>query len=335
MGQIITAGATLAAGLRADFAKTYDQNYQGIVQDMGDLIQLGVPSNKLKELYAYYLSTIYPSLWRRGETRKSKGFESIGFDVINKKYQTKIEWFKDDRDDDQIGKLFPRAIEAGKNFATLSERIFFQILQATTDTDLLEAIPNAPDGAAIFATADGAGNDRFGVSSGNLLSGTGVASAATIRADFWKAIEQFTLFEDTEGQPLWDKRTIDQGTTILYAAGNEQAFSEAFLQSITLATVVGQTYNVGGAGVHNVTSAAGKKFRLIGTQRISGNDWFVFLDKAPLKAVFQQVRKPVTALTQVVENSDVARDKNIESVMWDSREGYGVNVPYQAIKIDN
>ena len=43
-------------------------------------------------------------------------------------------------------------MRAGAAWATLDERICFQLLTGNVDNDLLPSIPNAPDGQAIFSS---------------------------------------------------------------------------------------------------------------------------------------------------------------------------------------
>lgn len=335
-GQVVISAATLTAGLRADFADTYKAKYKQIAGRLGRIMKLGVPSDKLVELFAYYKSAPHPARWPRGDKRRSKPFGSVQFSVQNYDWSGQVEWHENDRNDDQTKSLYEQAQDAGSNFAHLDERILFQLLLSSTDADLLPAIPTAPDGAALYATTAG-GVNRFGASSGNLLSGNGVGTAAVVRADFWNTIEQFKLFQDTEGQPLWDEATLDGGYTIVYGAANEEIFREAFIQGRTLAPQknVGGSENVGGAAVTNTILESGLQLNLWSTQRITDNDWFVFINNSQVKALFQLERMPLRSITRTMENSDIARDTKIESVMWDARRGYGINIPYQTIKVNN
>jgi hypothetical protein len=335
-GQIVISGATLTAGLRADFAETYKAKYKQVAARLGRIMQLGVPSDKLVELFAYYMSAPHPARWPRGENRRSKPFGSVQFSVQNFDWSSQVEWHENDRNDDQTKSLYTQAQDAGSNFAHLHERIFFQMLLAAADADLLPAIPTAPDGAALFATTAG-GVARFGATNGNLLPGNGVGTGEVVRTDFWTTVQQFKLFQDTEGQPLWDDATLDGGYTVIYNAANEKIFREAFLQGRTIAPVknVGGSENVGGAAVTNVILESGLEIILWGTQRITDNDWFVFLNNSPKKATFQLERQALRSIARTMENSDIARESKIESVMWDARYGYGVGLPYQTIKVNN
>ena len=332
-GQTILAANALTAGLRADFAATYRQQYRFVRERLARIMMLGVPSDKLTELYAYFESAPYPIRWPRGQTISSKPFKSVQFSVTNVDWARKIEWHKNDREDDQIRSLFDQARQLGANFATLHERVFFQLLTNTTDSTLLATIPNAPDGAAFFATT-AAGANRFGVSGGNIVTGTGVATSGAVRTDFFSAISRFKRFQDTEGQPLLEEGVLDQGISVIYGATNEQIFREAFIQSRTVqATAAGQAST--GAAVTNIVLESGLNLKLWSTQRITDNDWFIILEGTQIKPVFQQEREALKEHVETMDNSDYARRTKIESIQWDARYGYGINIPYSAIKVDN
>ena len=334
IGQTVVAASTLTAGIRADFANAYKSSYEASKSRLAGVMDLGLPSDKLTELFAYFESAPYPRLWKRGDAISSDEFGSVGFNVTNRDWGIRIGWHENDREDDQTRSLMDQAREAGRNFGTLPERIFFQILLNSTDNNLLPAVPLAPDGAAFFSTTSGAGSARFGITNGNLLTGSAVASSAAIRNDFFSAIEQLRGFQDTQGQPLWNDNILDGGFTVVYGVHNDQVFREAFQQGRTIAGALTSTSN---AAVTNIIMESGLNVDLWSTQRIpSGNDdWYVFAKDAPHKPVFQMVRRPLRESFGNMDNSDSARETKIEHVQWDSREGYGLMLPYQSIQINN
>ena len=222
MAANVIAGATLAAGLLSTFRRVYMQNFQGISSRLPRVMRLGLPTNKLVEVYGAFQTAPYPVRWNRGDPISSKGMKDFGWQTPNYDWGRRIKWHENDRMDDQTQSLYEAATALGKHFATLDERVFFQMLLGSTNADLLPAVPNAADGSALHAAS------RYGVGAGNILSGTGVASAATIIADFYNAIEVFRQFQDTEGQPLWDEDLVKAGFVVIYNFANDQAFREAF-----------------------------------------------------------------------------------------------------------
>ena len=325
----VYAAATLTAGLRADFWETYRITYGDVETRLSDVVNLGVSSDKLTEIYGYFESAPYPRHWPRGQGVPSKAFKSVQFNVTNLDWGRRVPWHVNDRMDDQTQSLFQMARMAGEHWATLPERVFFQILTGTADAELLPAIPLAPDGANLYSATDGGGNPRFGVAGGNTFAGTGVATGAAVRTDFFDAIERFRLFQDTEGQPLWDDSIVDQGYVCFFNVANWRVFAEAFQQERTAELVAAGA----GAGVTNIILASGVKVEMRPTQRIVGNNWIVFLKGSKLKSVFQQVRQPLFESNATWDNSDMVRDTGEEYIQWKSREGYGVLLPYQTIQI--
>lgn len=326
-GQIVVSAATLAAGIRGEFSKTYASSFEASSSRLNSVMDIGITSSQLTETYAYYTSAPQAKIWRRGEAIQDEAFTSVAFSCTNLDWGIKVSWAESDREDDQTRSLMDRARDAGRSFGQLNERCFFQLLLAATDADLLQAIPNAPDGAALYATTAG-GAARFGIASGNLLTGTGVASSAAVRTDFFSAIEQMRGFQDTKGAPLWSDSSFN-GYTVIYGVHNEEVFREAFVQGRTLD---------GGAAVSNVILDSGLKINLWSTQRVpAGDDDFYVFANVPggRRALFEQTRRGLRETWAGMDNSDEARATKIESVQWDQRSGFGVALPTATVKVNN
>lgn len=319
--QVIAAN-TLTAGLRATFADTYKMQYEVIRSRLGNVMELGLASDKLTEIYGYFESAPPTRRWARGDTISADEFGSRQFSVTNLDWGIQVNWMEQDRQDDLTKSLLDRARDAGRSFAALPERVFFQILRGVVDNDLLPAIPTAPDGLAMYAA------NRFGLVAGNIAPGTG-ATTANVRTDFFTGVEQIRAFQDTQGQPLWPDAVLDGpgGWTCVYPLHMDQQFRECFIQSRTADN---------NAAVTNIITESGLKVNLWATQRLpAGNDdWYLFAP-VPQKALFQQVRMPVRESFANFDNSDQVRQTKVEYVQWDSREGYGLTLPYQTVTINN
>jgi hypothetical protein len=319
------AQEALTLAVRNEFADTYTNTYAGVLENMSPVMELGIGSNQFKEIYAYAESSPFPRRIPEGEALHTKAYRYRSYEIVNYTWGTGVEWLRKHAQYDQLGTVERDARRSGANFATLPERVFFQLIRQATDSDLLPSIPNAPDGAAIYATTAG-GAARFGATNGNLLTGSGVATAQAIRDDFYSSVEQFHLFQDTEGEPLLPPGDLDAGFTIFFGAANMQIFNEAFFQVRSLD---------GSVTPSNVILDAGITVRLIPTQRITDNDWFVFANGVDLKPIFEQVASPLIEMPYDESNSDRARDYQISGVKWIADRGYGVNLPYGTIKVNN
>lgn len=327
----------LTAGLRAEFVNTYRQRYDGVIKRMGNVMTLAIPSDKRAEIFGYYETAPYPRVWNRGDPAHYGTFDSKQWTVANLDWQSGVMWHEDDEQDDQLQALVPQAQSAGDKFATLDERVFFQILTAGTDANLLASIPNAPDGVDLYNATDGAGGDRFKVSGGNIVSGQTLTTAAGIRAALFTAVlGRYASFKDTQSQPLFDMDSIlAGGFTVFYAVGQEQLVREAVVQSRTLQLHAGTstTDTTAAAAVTNIVLESGLRFELVPTQRLSGTTMYVFANGVDRKAIFSLSRQPLRMHPWGMENSDQGRNMKERGTIWECRRGYGVGLPYATIQI--
>jgi hypothetical protein len=321
----VIAGASFAPGLKTEFLNTYAFVYDGIKGGLSKIMRLGIPSDKNQETYFFWESAPHVKRWIRGNTMPSKNFRGISYVAPNYEWAQSIPWHFADRQDDQTRSLPDQARKMGKSFALLEERVAFEII--TNTASLLPSIPLAPDGQALYSTVGAGAAARFGATNGNSLTATGVTVAA-YQTDFFTMMSQFRKFQDTEGQPLWDEPTLDGNVKIYFAAGaNEENFKKAFAQGITHSLLSGT-----GAGATNIMLDAGYKVKALPTARLTGNSWYGFLEDADVKAIFSQLRQPVSEIISTFENSDTTRKTGMEEFSMWARFGFGVSTPYATIK---
>lgn len=330
-----SAAALLTAGLKATFMDTYDATYQGLQTSvLGEMMHLDLPSDKLTELYAYTESAPQPVRVPRGHTMPHKGIKSVGFSVTNYDWMMAIDYHANDVADDQIGALRPRVESGARNFALLNERVFYQIITNTVDSDLLDVIPSAPDTGALYATTVNGAN-RFGAVNGNLLTGNGIGTAQAVRNDFMAVRSQFGLFQDTNGVPWHPDSVFHAGFVVLYNIANERIFQEALAQNPTFQSQISGG-SIAAAAVQNVvTATAGLPVKLYGSQRITDNSFYVFLVGDPRKAVFSQQRMPVQIVHRTEAVSDSARESLVLGINMRARKGFGVRLPLNTVKVSN
>ena len=323
------ASQVLANGLRTEFADTYSavQNRQADSR-LSLVMDLSIGATNRQHEFGYFEAAPHMEFWRRGDSIPTDAMGSVQFTVPVYTWARRIPWHKEDRKDDQTQSLFEVARMAGQSAALLPERFFFDLITGNTNT--LPAVPTAPDGAAMFATTAG-GVNRFGVSSGNLLTGSGIATTAAILGDYYAAIEQFLLFQDGKGQPLLAPELVDQGVVIVHAAADLEAFEEAFLQKRqgSLSADTGSPSNIVQDASRNVT--------LWASSRLATGDYYIFLKAAPKKPTFLLDREGVQEFTSLEgdNNSDHTRSTGEEYIQWERRAGAGIALPYGAIKVNN
>jgi len=319
----VQANAALTAGLQATFAHTYAESMKPSVDRMRLVMDLDQAATARVTPLGYFGSAEYPEHWPYGEDIPEGTNEAIGYTVTIRRWAKRIKWFRDDVTDDLTYTLKQRATQLGEHYGTLHERVFFQLMQGTVDPRLLPAVPNAPDGAAFFATVAG-GVNRFGVASGNLLTGNGVADVASILRDYYLAMAQFVRMLDTKGQPLHQPGVGDRGVLVIYGAANKEIFERAFYGSIQQGVW---------AGISNPAKDTGKNFTLWETSRITTNDWFVFLTGSALKATAEFTKLALEQTEADWSNSDEARTQDIGYIQAKARYGYCINLPYQGIQV--
>jgi len=327
----VIASQVLANGLRTEFADTYSaiQNRQADSR-LSLVMDLSIGATNREHEFAYFEAAPHMAQWSRGSSIPEDAFDSVSFTTPVYTWGRRIKWHKEDRKDDQTQSLMDIARMAGQSAALLPERFFFDLLTGGTDT--LPAVPNAPDGAAFFATLAG-GSNRFGVSSGNLLTGNGIASVSAIRTDYYNAIEQFKQMQDGKGPPLLSDEAIDSGVVGVHSAADTEAMEEAFMQrrqGEVLGTDAGTTPS-------NLVQDASRNVTLWGSQRLATGDWYVFLRSPAKRATFMLDREGITEYSSLEgdNNSDHTRTTGEEYVQWERRAGAGIALPYSAIKINN
>lgn len=329
---LVIASGVLANGLRTEFADTYSKIKNRTADGrLSAVMDLGIGATNREHQFGFFEAAPHVELWRRGETIPTDSFASRQFSTPVYTWGRRVPWHKDDRKDDQTGSLMTLARMAGQSAALLPERFFFDLLTGGTAT--LPAVPLAPDGAAFFSTTDGGGSARFGVTDGNLLTGSGLATSSAIRTDYYNLIEQWKQLQDGKGQPLLNDQVIDAGVLIVHPASATEAFEESFFQrrqGEVLGTDAGVTPS-------NLVQDAGRTVRLWGSSRLTGSDWYAFLLNSPTLPTFLLDREGVREYSSLEDdnNGDHTRNTGEEYVQWELRQGAGIALPYGAMKVNN
>ncbi|ANS05694.1 hypothetical protein [uncultured Mediterranean phage] len=323
---LVQANNVLTAGLKADFAHTYEETLVSSIENVRQVMELGMGATARTTPLGYFQSAPYPEYWPYGEDISEDENDSVGYNVTIRRWAKRIKWLRDDVTDDQTRTLKQRAIRLGENFGTLHERVLFQLLQSTTDAALLPAIPNAPDGVGVFSATNAASAARFGATGGNLLTGNGVADTASIVRDYYLAIQQFGTFTDTKGQPLFDPGIADRGVMVIHGIGNREIFDRAFHGTIQQGIA---------AGISSPLQDTSKNFKLWPTQRITDNDWYIALTGSRLKPFAQYEIEGLETTEADWSNSDEARTQDVGYFQAKARYGYIPNLPYGILQINN
>lgn len=316
--------------MNATFRSTYEKRIAASTKLPG-LMRLGVPSDKRQEYYGYPESPPTVDHWPRGAAIGRESAKIVTYSVVAENWGKAFEFQVDDLDDQTLVPATQWSGGLGKRAAQLPEEIAFQIVDATASGRLLPEIPTAPDGAALFSATDGSSGNRFGVSGGNIVSGNGYDAGAAIRHDLFAAGVRARSFLDTKGQPLHIPEELE--TILIVASSNyEEQFAEAFAQARTLQTNAAGT---AGGAVTNLIMDSGKKVTVWLTPRKAVGSWLVIYPEAGESPLFQVMRSAPRIIAANETNSDIARNTRQHSFQVELRAGYGVNLPLNAIEIDN
>jgi hypothetical protein len=326
MGDPIAIGALLTQGIKREFALVYTPRYRGVMDRIGGVVWLEVTSDKVSELYGFLNAAIYPVRWDPGNVIGAKSILSVQFRVPNRDFGRRV-YLPRDYEDDQTGTVFAVARALGTNWATLSERIFYQIMTAGTDNDLLPNNPNSADGNALYLTST-----RYGSSSGNVVSVTGTTTVQDVITDIFGVKRRLIEFQNTESQPFWDPTDVDRGLTIFHGTATTLVMEQARAQITVPLAASTATSN---AGVSNVLQNTSYVPTFSNSQRITNSRYYCFLNgvDGPQRPLFRQVRKAMTEAQGNWSNSDIVRDQGEQYVQFDSREGWGSALAIGTVRV--
>lgn len=309
-------------GLNAQFENIFRLRKREVDARMNRVVARWT-SNNLFEQYSLFDSVPMPRRWDRGRERVRQGFNEYLMEVENLNFELTIQWHRYDEEDDQTQGLRARVSEGAARFAYLEEALFIELITATASE--LSYIPNAWDGYPLFSTGSGT---RAGISGGNIYSGTSGSGSSPIHflTDLNGVLASYIAMRDTASQPLHAGPEINNPLVVVSPALRENAMKAHGQNLMAVAQPAG------GAMETNVFRGS---FDLWVTPRLSGYDWYVFLQNSPHKPVAIQVRQGVRNQLFTPENSQSLADPNLKEIMWDNRMMIFPYDYHAAFKVDN
>lgn len=323
----IQAQNTLAEGMLSDYRDVYANTRRTLDSRVSLLMDLNWQTNGRTNTRGYFEAAPHPRYQPQGDAIHTESMGSKSFTVTNFPYSLRIDWHKDDREDDKTGSLRQMAQTGAKGHALLPERALFDLLAATTTT--IPAAPNAADGTAVFSTST-----RFETSGGNSLTSTSFSSSGPqCRAAIFSALEQVMLFKDGKGQPLFNDSDLDAPILVIHAVADLDIFAEAFHQG-----TVAYANSTSNAGVDNALTLnqpgyMQRRFIPWPTSRLSTGTFYFACTGVPVKPFGMQQRTSIVESYADETNDPEARDTGMEYVQWRQRLGFGVGLPYGLVKV--
>lgn len=331
MINLVDAANLLRGAGNALFADAFRNFYKANSERLAGLCQLGMVQDKARMELPYLEPTPHPRRQPEGQSTPGSTMTSRYVSMQAEVFGLEVAIRETDRLFDLTRSIEARVSESAEKLALLPERIAFQFLRGAADANLWPFVPTAPDGGSLFSATDGAGANRYGTVGGNLVVGSGVATANAVITDLMAARARVRGFlEPGTSQPLFDAETVLDGEVVVIAgAHNERVFQEAFHQSLIQGTAAAPS-NV-------LLEMRDSKVKLWLTPRIppGDDDWFVVFKKAPKAAILSSVAKGENTVIFTPENSIECRRER--KIVWsfDVHLGAAVGEPYGVVKVNN
>lgn len=319
---IVNASLAIARGLRTEFNDVFRVRGAQTQQQVGQIMAFW-DSDGAFEVYHGFEAVPTVKPWPRGDSRARDAFGEVSYYQANFDYNLTVSWHENDEADDQTGNLVQQARAGALRFAQLPLRATVEMLLGSATLLSQQGIPLAYDGNSLYSNGGGA---RFGVTGGNLVSGSGVGTVADVLANYNDGMARIATFKDTTGtETFWESSDLVK-PLIVAPYTHKKVFEEAQKAK--------QTHVNGGAIGASDNVWAGE-FDLWLEPRLTGDDWFIFLQSSEFKTFFQQERMALRDNIEDFSNSDFARNTKIKSYMCDWRGAWGVWVPQTTVKINN
>ncbi len=264
--------------------------------------------------------------WDDGQAREFGDFGSYSQSFPITRFQLSLQWERQD-DEDSLVKITKFLTDAGDKYPLLKTNIFFQILSGSANPRLLKNIPNCLDGLPLFSAA----RTLFG-SKGNIVSGSGVTSAAKIQRDLNQGVLRLQGLRDTHGNLYHSEDIRDNGLLIVGPSELRESFDKAFN--------VEYHGDGNGATEQNYVKTSYGKISLLTSSRLSGNDWYVFADglEDMQKPIFEIPRTDLGGLEVRYWDETNSREMSMNS----KREfhatvkvGFGCSNNFAGVKVSN
>jgi len=329
----VMAQETLKRAIRQDMADTWRMDVEREQSRLQGVMQMGIPSDNLQELWGYDEPAPMPSDTPWGEEPDSKTYRYKTFTTENRRQTSAVKYNRMHRELGNLGDLKSDAQYAGKRFATYPVRVFFQQVTGTVDDRLLPSTGLlAPDGVGAFSTVDGAGADRFGVTDGNIVSGLTVSTGTGFRsAVMGGIIPRFLSFLDpTEGEPIHEAGEVERGILIVYPISIYEAAAEAFNLQTQPFAASSATSN---ASISNIFQDSGINIQLWGTPRLTvATEIYCFLQGYRIPFMFEHQAMALQEYFFDHTNSPAHAKKGEEEMIFEKWSGFGQNLPVMGIK---
>lgn len=315
----------LSTGLQGEFA-----NWFNVVREeekwLDDLF-LDIPVDGRNVVEQGWYDVPLPGVWLRGQQPDEDDFAEFTQEFMVFDYKTPwLTWHIDDEQDDRSPRKFvDRVRDAAELLARYDEYALPELIAGAASTYLHpQQTFTCFTGSPLYSNAHSYGGQTLD----NIVSGAGVATASNIVDDWYKVLKQFRGMVNSQGDLYWGTELLDRARFLILCSPDLEQVMDAAWKSTNI--------------VHGAATDAESNYlplrdksRVIVWNRLSGNDWYVFLVQDHARP-FVRAKRSMPQVREWNEgNSDWSRANNKRGLMWWSRLLYGPGNPFTTVKVDN
>ncbi len=325
---LINNALSQKAGAQNALMETWRQQFP-IYEKMQKAYLHYVPYTNIRSAdYVFKQRTPFPKPFPYGNGRVHQGLVDKKITLNRFPYELTLDWDERDSADDQLGDMATHVSAGVKRFLQLPDVLIGEYMTGVPVMNY-NGLALSYDGVSIYSTVDGSASDRFGVSGGNIITGSGTSTTAKVLSDILacrRRLLQFT--EPVTGQPLHNGPDITY-SNMLFIIPSE--LDSTFQQIAEKAMI----YDEAAITTAQSNMVVGKIKYQVNQRLTDTNDWFVVVDHPFWKPFAYCAPKKVRQIMATVANSDRARETLQESMYCDLRLALSPWLPFMTLKVSN
>lgn len=319
---------SLRQGIYRDLAETWRQEWP-IYEAQNKLLGHYLPHKTARVAeYGWKQAVPSPVRWDRERGRTHQMLDDVKITVNYVPYEITIDVESYDAQDDQLMDAKQHVNQSVTKFLLLTQKLIAEYLNGVAV--LNDDLELAYDGAAAFSKTEGDGSNRLGIVDGNLLTGTGT-KIDDISNDLYRCQEQALKFVDTSvtGDLLYDASDVMWNKCHVIAPPGLNRVFNRIEKAATLRTDALSNTAEGNIFMNQLAKVHYNSYLT------DNNDWFFVIEHKFWKPFLIRAQNDIRTIWADLNNSDRARQTNLETLYADLRTGTGFWHPATIIKVSN
>lgn len=276
--------------------------------------------------YAWKEALPFPKKYEFNRGRQHQEIKDVRLDVKVSPYELTIDARRDDIFFDQMKDLKAHLEYGVKRMLQIPHKQATEFLTGVADIN--PDLPVSTDGAALYSTVNGDSENRYGVSGGNIVTGSGATTTAAVSDDIFEAQERAMQFLDPASELIYDEDDVKFSNLHLMFPPQMTKVAQKIAKSGFLRTDTSNT-------VSEDNIMYGELTYHINPRLTDATDWYVFIDHPVWKPFVKRQQTDIEAIWADITNSDIAREKDLEMLYSKWYCGTAVWCPFTTIKINN